>query len=47
MQEMLPAKAKDKKKIAQESIWEDWRNWGIKMGNTLKIYVNQSSLKHK
>ena len=42
--QVLPAKTKDEKKIAQEDVREDY---GIKMGNILQIYVNQTYLKHK
>ena len=42
--QMLPAEAKDGKKLAQEGFQEDW---GIKMGNIWQIYVNQTFLKHK
>ena len=41
---MLPVKANVRKKIEQEGIREDEE---IKIGNILRIYGNQTSLKRK
>ena len=39
MQEMLPAKAKDKKKSAMESIWEDWEDLENLFQSIAYIYI--------